>query len=72
MPERALESGVNGGTRNVRLYCETGNALWLCSLDANWAMLYLRDQLASKGVKPVAPDDRGPGARPEAHAPGND
>ena len=35
-------------------------------------MQYLRDQLHPLGVKPVAPDDPGPGASPEADAPGKD
>ena len=66
MPERARETGMDGGDRMVRLYCEDRNKIWLCTKDADWALQYLRDQLSLKGVVRVAPDDRGPGAMPEA------
>ena len=69
MPERAPESGVDEGYRTVRLFCETRVKIWLCTKDAQWALNYLREQIETKGVKRVAPDDRGPGALPEAPVP---
>ena len=69
MPERARETGIDEGDRMVRLYCEDRRKIWLCTKDADWALLYLHDQLAFQGVPRVAPGDRGPGARPEAPVP---
>ena len=69
MPERARETGIDEGDRMVRLYCEDRRKIWLCTKDADWALLYLHDQLAFQGVRRVAPGDRGPGARPEAPVP---
>ena len=66
MPERARVTGIDGGERLVRLYCESRQNIWLCSMDANWALQYLKDELERKGVTHVAPDDRGPGPMPEA------
>ena len=66
VPERARETGIDGGDRMVRLYCECRTKIWLCTKDADWALLYLKDELERKGVTEVAPDDRGPGAMPEA------
>ena len=60
MPERAPESGVNGGNRIVRIFCEDRKTVWLCSEDADWAVTYLRDQLMHKGGAPVPSDDLGP------------
>ena len=65
MPERARETGVDEGTRMVRIYCENRVKLWLCTEDADWALKYLRDQLKLKGVKRVAPGDSGPGTQPD-------
>ena len=65
MPERAPETGINEGDRIVRLYCEDRKKLWLCTRDAHWALVYLRDQIITKGVRQVAPDDPGPGVPPE-------
>ena len=61
MPQRAPETGIDEGERMVRLYVENRMKVWLCTEDADWALAYLRDQLANKGVRRVAPDDRGPG-----------
>ena len=69
MSQRAPETGIQEGERMVRLYCETRLKIWLCTKDADWALMYLRDQLATKGVHRVAPGDRGPGAGPEAPVP---
>ena len=69
MPQRARETGIDEGDRMVRLYCESMQKIWLSSKDADWALVYLRDQLTSKGVRRVAPGDRGPGVRPEEPGP---
>ena len=69
MPERARETGIDEGDRMVRLYCEDRRKIWLCTKDADWALLYLHEQMAFQGVPRVAPGDRGPGARPEAPVP---
>ena len=57
---------MDEGERLVQLFCEDRQKLWLCTKDADWALKYLRDQLQTKGVRRVAPGDRGPGALPEA------
>ena len=72
MPERAPKTGISEGERIVQLYCENRMQIWLCTKDADWALEYLRDQIRTKGVKRVAPDDRGPGARPEASGQGEE
>ena len=64
MPERAPESGVDGGERSVKLSCQNRNTLWLCTEDVLWVITYLRDQLQAKGVPHVEGDDRGPGSKP--------
>ena len=69
MPERARETGIDEGDRTVRLYCEDRKSLWICTKDAEWAVRYLREQLACKGVRRVAPGDRGPGAQPAEQLP---
>ena len=69
MPQRARETGIDEGERMVQLYCEDRKKIWICTKDADWALAYLRDQLSSKGVIRVDPDDRGPGALPEAPVP---
>ena len=69
MPERAPQTGVDGGIRMVCLYCVHRRTIWLCTKDADWALKYLRDQLELKGVQRVAPGDRGPGAQPEEAGP---
>ena len=61
LPERAPATGIDEGTRNVRIYCETKRKLWLCLDDADWALLYLKDQLETKGVHRVDAGDVGPG-----------
>ena len=66
MPERARETGTDKGERSVRLFCENRKSLWLCTEDADWALVYLKDQLITKGVRQVALENRGPGARPAA------
>ena len=66
MPERAPETGIDEGNRKVRIYCESRRVIWLCVEDMDWALKYLRDQLQNKGVARVAPDDIGPGGRPDA------
>ena len=66
MPERARETGIDEGVRNVRLFCESRQKLWLCTTDADWALKYLSEQLLYRGVRRVAPDDVGPGGLPEA------
>ena len=63
MPERAPQTGIDEGTRMVRLYCENRLTIWLCTKDADWALAYLRDQMQCKGVGHVSPDDPGPGKR---------
>ena len=66
MPERARETGIDGGERWVRLFCEDRRKLWLCTRDADWALRYLRDQMIRKGVTHVAAGDLGPGQLPGA------
>jgi len=62
MPEKAPETGLDFGTRKVRLYCVDRLTIWICTKDADWALEYLRAQLECKGVRCVDPGDRGPGA----------
>ena len=49
MSQRAPETGIEAGHRMVRLYCENRKRIWLCTKDADWALVYLRDQLTTKG-----------------------
>ena len=69
MPERAPETGIDEGDRKVQLYCESRIKLWISVKDADWAVRYLADQMATKEVTRVLPGDRGPGARPAAPDP---
>ena len=48
MPERAPETGIDEGTRKVRIYWDGWRRLWLCVEDMDWALQYLRDQLQHK------------------------
>ena len=65
MPERAPETGIDAGTRNVRLLCETRQKLWLCFEDADWALRFLRDQLDRSGFERFPADEVGPGRVPD-------
>ena len=65
MPERAPETGIAAGTRQVRLLCETRLKLWLCSEDADWALTFLRDQLDRSGFERFPADEVGPGRVPD-------